>query len=226
MNRQESAGKRIPPGWTDIRRKLAHTDMDYVIGVVKALFDFSKENRTFLASRLFPETDWSALLEKYREQVKDAVFPDPPRRIRLGDARKAISAYRRSTSDLAGTAELMLAYVESGTDCGRTYGVDYESFYHSLESMLDELLEILCDERNRQLFERLRERLRDLEQRASDIGWGYGDYVSERLAEVGLLDDEGAEPDEAAASDAERDGHAGRAGAGDAEAATQEKKSC
>jgi hypothetical protein len=66
MNRQESTGKRSPPAWADIRRKLAQTDLDYVIGVVKALFDFSKENRTFLASRLFPETDWSALLEKYR----------------------------------------------------------------------------------------------------------------------------------------------------------------
>jgi hypothetical protein len=83
----------------------------------------------------------------------------------------------------------MLVFVESGTDCGRTYGVDYESFYTSLESMLDDLLEVLCDERNRGLLERLRERVCDLEEKASDIGWGYSDYVSERLAEVGLLDD-------------------------------------
>jgi len=189
MNRQEPTGKRTTPTWTDIRRKLGQTDMDYVVGIVKALFDFSKENRTYLASRLFPETDWSALLEKCRKQVREAVFPDPPRQIRLGDARKAIRAYRKATSDLAGTAELMLVFVESGTDCGRTYGVDYESFYTSLESMLDDLLEMLCDERNHGILERLRERVCDLEEKASDIGWGYGDYVSERLAEAGLLDD-------------------------------------
>jgi hypothetical protein len=195
-----STGKRTTPTWTDIRRKLGQTDMDYVIGIVKALFDFSKENRTFLASRLYPETDWSPLLEKYRKQVRDAVFPDPPRQIRLGDARKAISAYRKATSDLDGTAELMLVLVESGTDCGRTYGVDYESFYTSLESMLDDLLEMLCDERNHGLLERLRERVCDLEEKASDIGWGYSDYISERLAEVGLLDDEGEGSDEPAVS--------------------------
>jgi hypothetical protein len=179
--------------------------MDYVIGVVKALFDFSKENRTFLASRLFPETDWSALLEKCRKQVREAVFPDPSRQIRLGDARKAISVYRKATSDSAGTAELMLVYVESGTDCARSYGVDYESFYNSVESMLDDLLEILCDERNRRLLDRLRERVCRLEEKASDIGWGYGDHVSERLAEADLLDDGSAESDNAAVSDTKPD---------------------
>jgi len=200
MNPQEPTGKRTTPTWTDIRRRLGQTDMDYVIGIVKALFDFSKDNRTFLASRLFPDTDWSALLEKCRKQVREAVFPDPPRQIRLGDARKVISAYRKATSDLTGTAELMLVFVESGTDCGRTYGVDYESFYTSLESMLDDLLEMLCDERNHQLLDPLRERVRRLEESAGDIGWGYSDYVSERLADAGLLDDESEGPNNAAVS--------------------------
>jgi hypothetical protein len=202
LNEQEPAGKRTPPTWTDIRRKLAHADVDYVIGVVKALCDFSRENRTFLASRLFPETDWSALLEKCRNQVRNAVFPDPPTRIRLGDARKVIRAYRKATSDLAGIAELMLVFVESGTGCARTYGIDYESFYSSLISMLDDLLDILIDERNRRLLERHRGRLRDLEEEAGHLGWGYSDYVSERLAEAGLLDAEDEEPDESAAPDA------------------------
>lgn len=202
MNEQEKTGKRTPPAWTDIRRKLAHTDIDYVIGVVKALFDFSKENRTFLASRLFPDTDWSALLERCRKQVTEAVFPDPPRQIRLGDARKAINAYRKATSDLAGTVELMLVFVESGTDCARSYGVDYESFYNSLTSMLDSLLDMLLDEHNRHLLERCRGRLSDLEERASDCGWGYGDYVSERLADAGLLDDDDQVSDEPAAPNA------------------------
>jgi hypothetical protein len=195
-----STGKRTTPTWTDIRRKLGQTDMDYVIGIVKALFDFSKENRTFLASRLYPETDWSPLLEKYRKQVSDAVFPDPPRQIRLGDARKAISAYKKATSDLAGTAELMLVYVESGTDCASSYGVDYESFYDSLISMMDDLLELLCDERNRRLLERLRERVLDLYRKADGIGWGYHDYLIDRLAEVGLLDSESEGSDEPAVS--------------------------
>lgn len=101
----------------------------------------------------------------------------------------------------AGTAELMLVFVESGTDCGATNGVDYESFYTSLESMLDDLIEILCDERNHGLLERFRERVCALEEKASDIGWGYGDYVSERLAEVGLLDDESEGSAEPAVSD-------------------------
>jgi len=206
MNRQEPTGKKTTPTWTDIRRKLGQTDMDYVIGVVKALFDFSEENRTFLASRLFPETDWSALLEKCRKQVREAVFPDPPRQIRLGDARKVISAYKKATSDLAGTAELMLVFVESGTECASSYGVDYESFYNSLISMLNNLLDVLCDEHNRGLSERFRERVCALEEKASDTGWGYADSVSERLAESGLLDDESEEPDDAAVSGTKPDG--------------------
>jgi hypothetical protein len=179
--------------------------MDYVVGIVKALFDFSEENRTFLASRLFPETDWSVLLEKCRKQVREAVFPDPSRQIRLGDARKAISAYKKATSDLAGTAELMLVFVESGTECASSYGVDYESFYNSLMSMLNNLLDVLCDEHNRGLLERLRERVCALEEKASDTGWGYADSVSERLAESGLLDDESEGPDDAAVAGTEPD---------------------
>jgi len=126
------------------------------------LFDFSEDNRRFLTSRLIPETDWSAVLEKYRKRIEDAVYPDPPGRIRLGDARKLINEYRKTTSDLRGTVELMVTYLESGTQCGRSYGVDYESFYSSLLSMLDDLIDVFTDERNGHLFDRYRDRLHEV----------------------------------------------------------------
>jgi hypothetical protein len=60
---------------------------------------------------------------------------------RLRDARHLIRDYRKATKDTVGTLDLMLHYVETGTEFTNTYGDINEPFYNSLESVLNDFCE-------------------------------------------------------------------------------------
>src|SRR5689334_11242652 len=90
----------------------------------------SADNKLFLATRLSPEVIGAEALEPYRKRIIVQFFP--PRgfgKLNLREARQAIRDYRKATSDLAGTLELMMTYVENGTAFTREYGDISEGFY-------------------------------------------------------------------------------------------------
>jgi len=66
-------------------------------------------------------------------------------KLKLGEARKTIRDYRKATSNLSGTVELLMTYVENGASFTHEYGDIDERFYSSVESVLDELDEIKCN---------------------------------------------------------------------------------
>ena len=185
------------PTWTDIRRKLVRTDLEYVIGVVKMLFDQFPENRTFLISRLYPRTDWSELLEQHRKRIEREFYTRSgfPRIPRLSECRRAISDYRKATEDLAGTADLMVTYVETGVDFAHSYGMDQDSFYSSLELVLGSLIEIIEDDEAGELREKHRERLRKVADQAYDLGWACDERIAGPIEGLLAPDDGEAEPE-------------------------------
>src|SRR2546428_12744775 len=124
------------PSWNDIKTKLATFDLKGLLGLVHDLYEASAANRRFLHARLLPSP---SALEKYRRLVADAVFPDPfsRRRVSLRDATAAITEYRRSTGDLAGTVDLMLTFIESGTEQAADLGYGDENYFSALENKID-----------------------------------------------------------------------------------------
>jgi hypothetical protein len=109
--------------------------------------------------------------------------------LELRSARRTIRDYRKATSDLAGTVDRMLTYVESGTDFTNRFGDINESFYNSLESVLDEMVSLLRTPEGAALHPRFQDRVSRLARAANGIGWGYGEHVAEQVelleAEVG-----------------------------------------
>ena len=92
-------------------------DRTGLVVVIKDLYEAGDLNRRFLHAR-FVST--APVLEEYRRLVRAAVFPDPfsQRPIRLRDGTATIAEYKRATGDLAGTVDLMLEFVEAGTEHG------------------------------------------------------------------------------------------------------------
>ncbi|MFZ3590571.1 DUF6155 family protein [Bacillus sp. DJP31] len=66
-------------------------------------------------------------------------------KVRLNEAKKAISDFKKLTNDELRTADLMLYYVEKGVEFTNNYGDIDQSFYSSIESMYERVI-ILCDE--------------------------------------------------------------------------------
>ena len=77
----------------------------------------------------------------------------------------------------------MMTYVEKGAEFTQQFGDIDERFYNSVESALKELATLLRGEA-RDMYARFADRLANVEQKASGIGWGFGDCVSDVVARL------------------------------------------
>lgn len=175
-------------GFRRIRSTLLKRQPTQLVRLIGELYRLSRENQRFLEARLGGAPKQ---LPVYRQLVADCLCPDPLRKgakVRIVEAKRAISQYERATGDAAGTAELMLTFVEMGTGFAADLGYGDEDFFSSLEGMLSRVLDGLqrCTEQFRQS---MRPRLVRLSELAGNIGWGYGDFVNDVIARV-------VEPDE------------------------------
>jgi hypothetical protein len=78
----------------------------------------------------------------------------------------------------------MLTFVETGTRFTNEFGDIDEPFYEGLELMFDDFRELLLAHPDLYAEADLAQRLAKLARDAGWMGWGYGDYVSEQVAEI------------------------------------------
>src|SRR5262245_10937741 len=171
-----------PASWSNVKASLSSVDRAGLIGVIRDLYDASTANRRFLHARFVPA---AATLDEYRDLVVEAVFPDPfsQRPICLRDAGAAITDYKRSTGDLVGVVDLLLTFVEAGTEQAVDLGYGDDRYFSTLERKLTEaasLLEALPDEARGKATARFSR----LGKYHDKVGWGYGDYLADIAARV------------------------------------------
>jgi hypothetical protein len=179
--------EKKPNGWSAIRRHLSAQSKAALLALVKDLYDASSSNRDFLHARVQVEAGDGTAVDRYRRTIIEQFYPSRGfGKVNLAEARKAIRDYRKATGNLAGTIELMLTYVENGTQFTRDYGDINAAYYNSLESVLREMTQLLRKD-GPALYPQFRERIQRLEAHADQIGWGYGDALRDH---VGLLETE------------------------------------
>ena len=183
---QPMTPKKNSLGWNHIRQALEGWDKPAMTGLVKDLYEASPENRDFLNAR-FEADGEGAALETYREKIVQQFFPDRGfGKLKLSEARKAIRDFKKASGHVAGVIDLMLTYVEKGTEFTHEFGDINDAYYNSLESVMNDMVKLLFKE-GRNLYPRFRERILHLRIHADSIGWGYGDYLEDQ---VGYLEDE------------------------------------
>ena len=172
--------------WLNIRKRLLLLDHSELIAQIKDLYAISDENRRFLESRFAQGEDQvEAVLADYKQEIiycffgERGISDDLPK---LRDARRLIRDYGKATKDTVGTLDLMLHYVETGTEFTNTYGDINEPFYNSLESVLSDFCEgIFKSSDPERSYAQFNKRLVALKKATYGIGWGYGDTVQEIL---------------------------------------------
>src|SRR5260370_9868952 len=128
-------------GFGRIRSTLLKQQPTQLVRLIGELYRLSKENQRFLRARLGGAPKQ---LPVYRQFVADCLWPDPLRKgakVRIAEAKRAISHYERATGDAAGTAELILTFVEQGTGFAADLGYCDADFFSSLEGILSSALD-------------------------------------------------------------------------------------
>jgi hypothetical protein len=185
----------VTDGWGQIKVQLKTLGLTELLELIRDLYQVSAENRQFLHGRLIPDAQH---LEKYRDRVVDAVFPDPlsRRRVRVAEAERLIRHFRLSTGDKVGTTELMLAFVEAGTEQAADLGYGNEAYFgallRALQSVVDGLPSLPPEARSS-----VQGRLRDLRKPAARVAWGYPEAVREIIAKSERAVQQGDEADKA-----------------------------
>jgi hypothetical protein len=171
------AGSANRGRWSSVKGRLDTFDRQGLVRLIGDLYRASSANRRFLEARLLPESDG---LEAYRQIVATAIYPDPfsKRPISVRNAAAAITEYNRSTGDMPGTVDLMLTFVEAGTEQAADLGYGDDAYFNALVSRLNAVAKAFND-----LPEAVRKtalaRLERIRSRAKHIGWGYGDFVDD-----------------------------------------------
>ena len=163
--------------WSEVKARLEALDRKGLVALLGDLYDANGTNRRFLHSRLAPG---SRVIEEYRRLVVDAIYPDPfsKRRVSVRDAAAAIVEYRRSTGDASGTVDLMLTFVEAGTEQAADLGYGDEGYFDALQIRLDAVAKEF-DTLPADVRAKARARLGRIQVRAQNVGWGFSDAVDE-----------------------------------------------
>jgi hypothetical protein len=167
------------PSWQEIRRQLASKSQTELLNLIRDVYTLRPEVQDFLHAR-FLTTRKS--LAPYKKTIQTALYPDVihGEDLDLARGREAISDYRKATNDLIGTLELMVHYVECGTEFAVQYGYGDAAFFETLETMFTQVVKTL-QKSEQKVIDRLLPRLKTIVQEAEGIGWGYYDAISETL---------------------------------------------
>ncbi|WP_168121270.1 DUF6155 family protein [Paenibacillus sp. HB172176] len=118
------------------------------------------------------------MFEQAKKKIENEFFPDRGfGKMRLAEAKKAISEFGKLSDDETRMIDLMIFYVEQGVDFTNTYGDISENFYSSMESMYENALKKIGD--NPRLYQMFNPRLVSLINRTGGIGWGFQDTLRE-----------------------------------------------
>lgn len=167
--------------WRDIKAILSQQNPQELLKLIRDLYALRPENKDFIHARFLISEE---TLQPYKAIIGASFYPiDTLSASRLAQGRKAINDYKKAANDPLGTLELMLHYVECGTQLAVDVGDIAKWYYASLTSMFDQVLKTL-QHSDKDTIDHFLPRLKTIVNLAEGIGWGYYDNLSEALEET------------------------------------------
>ncbi|WP_010531866.1 DUF6155 family protein [Lentibacillus jeotgali] len=173
----------------ELKKNLKELNHKELIAVITDLYKLDSEVKDYLTLKFTGEEKKQELFDRAEKEIRDEFFPDQGfGKLRLAKAKKAFTDFKKLTNDQIGTLDLMLCYVEFGTEFTQTYGDIDERFYVSMESVYAQVISA-CD-KDRTLFEQLNDRLYGVVIDSGGIGWGYHDNLTDMYHSLKWLDED------------------------------------
>ncbi len=174
--------------WKDINAHLDELSTKHLKRLIHDLYKTNDGNRKFLGAKFLKD---KGAIKKYKDQIREAIYPDynyGDGRVRFSDAKKAISDFEKATHDSQQTLDLMVYFLEVGTDAMDSFGMDYEGFYNSMESMFRKVC-VRLKGKDKELLPVFSARIQRLDRRSLNTGYGYGDAVEDLVDDLVRVQD-------------------------------------
>ena len=127
---------------TQLKGALKDLSQKELIELVAEISKSCPHAKEFLTVRFLGDT--KELMHKYKKKIEHEFYPSRGHaRLNLREAKKAISDFKKISSDKALHIELLIFYVENCVDFTDDYGEINESFYNSGESVFEQAVKTL-----------------------------------------------------------------------------------
>lgn len=174
---------------TELKKELKAMDQKELIELISELYKRIPDVQHYLSARFMGEDAIASLYQSAKKKIMDEFFPDRGfGKMRLKEAKNAISNFKKLANDEMKTIDLMIYYVEMGTEFTNAYGDIDAKFYNSMVSMYDKA----CDEcsMDEEKFKPFKDRLYHIVEESNGIGWGYHDALCEIYFSMGWDEEE------------------------------------
>lgn len=172
----------------ELKRHLKEYNQNELIKLIVDLYKQNNNIQDYLSVKLLGEETIQDLYENAKAEIENEFFPEKGfGKMRLSKAKSAITNFKKLTKDHLKTVDLMLFYVEVGTEFTNTYGDIDERFYNSMLSMYDKVI-AEC-EKDEKLFHELKDRLYEVVVESDGIGWGYHDGLEDLYYSISFLEE-------------------------------------
>lgn len=160
----------------ELKRNLKEATKEQLIIDIADLFIKNEFVKDYYNSK-YGDDNSLAILIKHKDIIENEFFPENGfGKARLSVAKKAITEFKKISSDKGLIAELMVFYVENGVNYTACYGDINEQFYLSMESMYERALKYITDNN---LVATFKERCLKIVNDTTDMGWGFHDQLCE-----------------------------------------------
>lgn len=184
-HQKPKASKAVKLTKSALNKHLKQMSPDQLRELIITSFEVSKEIGKILAVRIIGEEAEKALFQEYRDKVENEFFPKSGHgKLRLKEAKKAISEFEKFTGNERLTLELMLIYVENGVEFTVTYGDINERFYSSVLSVYADIIDRVNLDVTGELFKEYKSRINSVVSNSKGTGWGFYDHLSELNSEL------------------------------------------
>ena len=145
--------------------------------------------KEFLTAKFADNKAIKEILENYKQKVEKEFFPTRGfGRLNLKEAKKAISDFKKLTSDPLLTIDIMLFYVENCVSFTAEFGDINESFYIGAENMFEQVVKAV-NTAGQSVYEHFSDRLVWVAGNACD-GWGFRESIYDIFLQLLWVDEE------------------------------------
>jgi hypothetical protein len=123
----------------------------------------------------------------FKDIIQRGMYPEDPCHFSpaaMAMGERTFNAIKKSAGTNSELADLMIFYVECGSQFTLDYGDMDEDFYCALEDIFEEILNLIKEDAGHNLLDIYKDRLLKIAQVTDGMGWGYGDQIQDLLSEA------------------------------------------
>ena len=172
---------------SDLKKQLKEYDQKELIKLMADLFKNSKEAQAFLSARLLGEEAINELYTQAKNKISNGFFPQKGS-LRLSEAQKAISEFKKLSDDTFKTADLMLYYVEQGVEFTDDFGYVDDTIFSSIIKMYEKVT-IICN-KEEEYYHSFADRLKKVVSDTTDMNWDFHDELTYLYYDMGYSEED------------------------------------